>query len=327
MSALVGAFSRMVDPAVVVVFNGVFRQAGQIHDKIFRVVKAQNYITETTANVGLTKARYRPEQDSITYEEFLQGDGKNLTQYEYAVGTKISSKLAKWNKLGAVKALVASSANAVARRRAFDATKKLERSDATSYTHTTDGSTVIDLTGGDALAAQSASHTTTRTSSTVNNVIRDGTTNNMDIAEDALEAAETVTAPSITDESDEVMEYELDTLFSSRKNSWKAMRLLKTSAGRVGTPNHDINLVYGRYQYHKLPYMDTARDDYWFLMDRKMNESIEAGFLYIEGSNGIEKDGPYVDFDSKTIKYSWAYEVAMGHNEWRPLLVSQGDNT
>lgn len=317
----------MVDPAVTVVFNGVFRQAGQIHDKIFRVVKAQNYITETSSNVGLTKARYRSEQDSITYEDFLQGDGKNLTQYEYAVGTKISSKLAKWNKLGQVKALVSSAANAVARRRAFDATKKLERASATSYTHATDGSTLIDLTGGDGLALQTSAHTTTRSATSISNVIRDGTTSNMDLAEDALEAAETVTAPAITDESDEPMEYELDTLFTSRKNSWKAMRLLKTSAGRVGTPNHDINLVYGRYQYYKLPYMDTAYDDYFFLTDKKMNDSIEAGLLYVEGSNGIEKDGPYVDFDTKTIKYSWSYEVAFGHNEWRPVLVSQGDNT
>lgn len=327
MSALVAAFSRMVDPAVVIVFNGVFRQAGKIHDKIFRVVKAQHYITETSSNVGLTKARYRPEQDSITYEEFLQGDGKNFTQYEYAVGTKISNKLAKWNKLGTVKALVASSANAVVRRQQFDATKKLERADATSYTHATDGSTLIDLTGGDGLALQSAVHTTTRSSTSVSNVIRDGTTSNMDLAEDALEAAETVTAPAVTDESDEVIEYELSDLFVSRNNWWIAMRLVKTSAGRVGTPNNDINLVYGRYKVHRLPYMDTARDEYWFLMDRMMNESIEAGLLYIEGSNGVEKDGPFVDFDTKTIKYSWSFEAAFGHNEWRPVLVSQGDNT
>jgi hypothetical protein len=124
----------------------------------------------------------------------------------------------KWNKLGQIKSLVAGAAQTIVRRREFDATKLLERGYATSYTHSEDGSTVISLTGGDSTALFSASHATVRSSTAVNNIIGDGTTVNMDLAEDALEAAETVIAAAITDDSDQVIEYNLDTLFVSRKN-------------------------------------------------------------------------------------------------------------
>jgi hypothetical protein len=325
MSALLVGFSRAIDPAVTVVFDGAYKQADTVYNKICSVKKAENYITEMGSNVGLSMARAKGDSDSITYEDFLQGDGKNLSQYEYHIGTKISRGLMKWNKLGQIKGLIQGAAQAVVRRREFDATKLLERGYTTSYTHATDGTTQISLTGGDSLAEFTASHTTTRSSSSVSNVITDGTDSNMDLAEDALEAAETVTAAAITDESDQTMTYKLDTLFVSRKKSWAAMRLLKTSSGRIGTPNNDINLVYGRYKLVVLDYMASAYADYWFLQDSSIN-AMEGHMTYLEGTP-LEKDGPYVDFDTKAIKYSWMFEAAMGHNEWRDYLGSQGDNT
>jgi hypothetical protein len=325
MSARLVNFSRAVDPAVTEVFNGAFKQAKSVYADICSVKKATNYITEMGANAGLSMARLRAEQESVWYEDILQDTGKNLTQYEYSVGCKISDKLQKWNKLGQIKAVVQSSALAVARRREFDKTKLLERGYTTSYTHSVDGSSVIQLTGGGSLALFSASHATLRSSTSRSNIIGDGTTSNMDLAEDALEAAETVTAAAITDENDQVMEYDLDTLFTSRKKSWTAMRLLKTSAGRIGTPNNDINLIYGRYKLVRLDYMDSAYADYWFLKDSAMNNN--EGFMSCYEGSGLEKDGPYVDFDTKAIKYSWSFEDAAGHNKWQSYLGSQGDNT
>lgn len=318
-------FSKAIDPAVNIVFNGQFKAAGNTYKDVCSVSRTELYQEEISSNVGLTMARLVSEQASTEYESFLQGNNKVLTQYEYRIGTQISKHLAKFNRLGQIKSLISAAGDAIGRRREFDVTKLVERADATAYTHGTDGSTVINLTGGDSLALQSSSHSTKRSATAQSNVIGDGTTSNMDLAEDALEAAETVTAPAITDESDQVVQYNLSRLFVSRKKSWSAMRLLKTSAGRVGTPNNDINLIYGRYSMTVLPYMDSAKADYWMLKDDSMN-SMPGFMMYVE-SQGLEKDGPYIDFDTKGIKYSWSLMFGAGHNEWRSYLISQGDNT
>jgi len=324
MSAILVGFSRAIDPAVTVVFDGAYKQADTVYDKICNVKKADSYTTEMGSNVGLSMAKLKGDQSSIEYEDLLQGDGKNLTQYEYHIGTKISRGLMHWNKLGQIKGLIQQAALSIVRRREFDATKLLEQGFATSYTHSVDGSTVISLSGGDSVAEISASHSTTRSSTAVSNRITDGTTVNMDLAEDALEAAETVTAAAITDESDQTMVYKIDTLFTSRKKSWGAMRLLKTASGRVGTPNNDINLIYGRYKLVVLDYMSSSYADYWFLQDSAINK-YEGHMTYLEGTP-LEKDGPYIDFDTKAIKYSWMFEAGMGHNEWRDYLGSKGTN-
>lgn len=318
-------FSKAIDPAVNIVFNGQFKAAGETYKDICSVSRTELYQEEISSNVGLTMAKLVTEQASTQYESFLQGDAQVLTQYEYRIGTQISKHLAKFNRLGQIKSLISAAGDSIGRRREFDITKLLERGDSTTYTHAIDGSAVIDLTGGDGLALATASHSTMRSSTAQNNLVYDGTTYNMDLAEDALEAAETVTAPAITDESDQVVQYNLSRLFTSRKKSWAAMRLLKTSAGRVGTPNNDVNLIYGRYSMTVLPYMDAAKADYWFLKDDGMN-SMPGFMMYVE-SQGLEKDGPYIDFDTKGIKYSWSMMFAAGHNEWRSYLVSQGDNT
>jgi len=318
-------FSKAIDPAVNIVFDGNFKAAGETYKDICSVGKSDLYQEEISSNVGLTMARLKTEQASLEYESFLQGDNQVLTQYEYSIGTQITKHLAKFQRLNQIKGLIANAGSAIGRRREFDITKLLERCSATSYTHSIDGSTVIDLTGGDSLALQSASHTTMRSATSISNVIGDGTTSNMDLAEDSLEAAETVTAPAITDESDQVVQYNLSRLFCARKKSWTAMRLLKTSAGRVGTPNNDVNLIQGRYALTVLPYMDAAYADYWFLKDDAMN-NLPGFMMYLE-SQGVEKDGPYIDFDTKGIKYSWSLMAAAGHNEWRSFLCSQGDNT
>lgn len=318
-------FSKAIDPAVNIVFDGNFKAAGETYKDICSVGRSDLYQEEISSNVGLTMARLKTEQASLEYESFLQGDNQVLTQYEYSIGTQITKHLAKFQRLNQIKALIANAGSAIGRRREFDITKLVERFDATSYNHSIDGSTVIDLTGGDSLALGVTNHTTMRSSTSVSNVISDGTTSNMDLAEDALEAAETVTAPAITDESDQVVQYNLSRLFCSRKKSWTAMRLLKTSAGRVGTPNNDINLIQGRYALTVLPYMDSSYADYWMLKDDAMN-NLPGFMMYLE-SQGIEKDGPYIDFDTKGIKYSWSLMAAAGHNEWRSFLCSQGDNT
>jgi len=324
MSANVANFAKAVDPAVKTVFNGSFNQAPVVSDKICNKMKAQDYITETKSNVGLTMAEYRSEQGSVKYQDFLEGNSKNFTQYEYAIGTRITKKLMKWNKLGQIKSMVSTAAQTIVRRREFDITKLLERGFATSYTHAVDGSILINLTGGDSAALFSSSHATYRSSTAQNNIVYDGTTYNMDLAEDALEAAETYVAPRITDESDQIIAMNLTDLFVGRKNVWNAQRLLK-STGRIGTPNNDINLVMGRYSLNTLHYMDVSYGDYWFLQDKALN-NMDAFMSLYEGQP-LESDGPYIDFDTKAIKYSWSFENAAGHNNWQSFIGSQGDNT
>ena len=323
MSNLLANFAKAIDPAVKTVFNGDFKRAPRQSDKICNKQTAEDYITEMASNANLTMAELRTEEGQVNYQDFLASDSKNLTQYVYDRGIKISKKLMKWQKLGQIKGLVQGAAQAIVRRREFDITKLLERGFDTSYTHSVDGSTKIDLSGGDGLALFTASHATTRTSAALTNRITDGTTVNMDLAEDALEAAETVTFARITDNSDQVISASPDTLFISRKNKWKAQRLLK-SAGRVGTPNNDINLVQNRYEMVILPYMDTAYADYFFLKDNELNR--KPGFMTMLMGAEMEHDGPFIDFDSKAIKHSWEIELAAGHNNWQSYAASKGTN-
>lgn len=324
MSNLLVNFAKAVDPAVKQVFNGDFKSAEKQSEKICSVQKAEDYITEIGSNVNLTMADLRTEQSSVNYEDFLAGDSKNLTQYVYDRGVKISKKLMKWQKLGQIKALVEGASQALVKRKEFDITKLLERGFLTAYTHTQDGSAVIDLTGGDSLALFTPSHATKRTSTAQSNRIGDGTTVNMAFSEAALEAAETVTFAAITDNSDQVISASPDTLFVSRKNYWAAQRLLKTTKGRVGTPNNDINLVQGRYDLVKLDYLDAAYSAYFFLKDSELNKKV--GFLtMLMGADG-EHDGPYIDFDTKAIKHSWEMEFAAGHNNWQSFAGSKGTN-
>lgn len=313
----------MVDPAVTVVFNDTFKNAKKTIDKIFNVQKAQNYITEMASNVNVSMAEYRSEQASISYEDFLAGNTKNLTQYAYSRGIKISDKLFKWNKLGQIKALVSAAAMTLTNRKEFDGTKHLERSFLTTYTHSKDGSTVLNLTGGDSAALISASHATTRTSTAQTNRNTDGTTVNMDLAEDALEAAETYVAPALTNNSDEPIEITYTKLFTSMNKGWVAQRLLK-SAGRVGTPNNDTNLIQGRYELVELPYLNSSYNAYWWLQDSALN-NIE-GFMSMYVGRENEQDGPFVDFDTKCVKYSWENEHAMGFNAYHSFQGSKGTN-
>lgn len=323
MSNLLANFAKVVDPAVKTVFNGDFKRAPQQSDKICNKQTAEDYITEMGSNANLTMAHLRTEQGSVNYEDFLASDAKNLTQYCYDRGVKISKKLMKWQKLGQIKQLVQDAAQAIVRRREFDITKLLEQGFGTSYTHSQDGSTKVDLAGGDSVALFSASHASTRSSTALTNRITDGDTVNMDLAEDALEAAETVTFAQITDNSDQVITASPDMLYVSRKNMWKAQRLLK-SAGRVGTPNNDVNLIQNRYQLVRLDYMESAYNEYFFMRDSELNR--KAGFLTMLVGTELEHDGPFIDFDSKAIKHSWEIEFAAGHNNWQSLVGSKGTN-
>jgi len=321
MPNLLVNFAKAVDPAVKQVFNGDFKMAEKQSDKICSVGKAEDYITEIGSNVNLTMAELRTEQNSVNYEDFLAGDSKNLTQYVYDRGIKISKKLMRWQKLGQIKALVEGASQSLVRRKEFDITKLLERGFLTTYTHGTDGSTVIELTGGDSIALFTPSHATKRTSTAQSNRITDGTTVNMVFGEAALEANETVTFAAITDNSDQTISASPDRLFVSRKNVWAAQRLLKSTA-RVGTPNNDVNLVKGRYDLITLDYMDSAYSAYWFTQDSELNKRV--GFLtMLIGADG-EHDGPYIDFDTKAIKHSWEVEFAAGHNNWQSMTGSKG---
>ena len=95
MSSLLANFAKAVDPAVKTVFNSTFKAARTAASKICNVINAEDYITEIASNVGLGMAEFRAEQGGVNYQDFLAGNSKNLTQYVYDRGVKISKKLMK----------------------------------------------------------------------------------------------------------------------------------------------------------------------------------------------------------------------------------------
>lgn len=174
--ATITEFSKAVDPAVNVIFDGAFKQVPSSYASVAADSKSDIYTTEMSSNVGSSMASIFEEQDSITYEAYKQGNGKNLTQFAIGLGVQISKILWKFQRLNQIKSMVTNTAQALARRREFDVTKLVERGFATSYTHAQDGSTKISLTGGDSLALFTPSHATVRSSTAQSNRITDGTT-------------------------------------------------------------------------------------------------------------------------------------------------------
>lgn len=185
------------------------------------------------------------------------------------------------------------------RRREEDCADRLDQSFGTTYTKTDDGGNyAVTVSGGDAIAFISATHTREDGGANWNNRVTDGTTVNMDMDYDALKAAYR-TASLILDPKGKKMDINLDTLIVTRGNAvaFRAKEILGAikagGKGSIpGSADNDAASV-NAFKVIELPYVETNLA-FWWMFDSSMLGQ-EYGLQYKE-SQGIQLEGPNVVF-------------------------------
>jgi len=74
-----------------------------------------------------------------------------------------------------------------------------------------------------------------------------------------------------------------------------------------------------------LPYMTNAANAYWFGLDERYKNA-KYGFQYLE-SQPISLDPVHVVYRTKEIQWTVQHLYAWGHNDSRPWIISEGDNS
>ena len=222
-----------------------------------------------------------------------------------------------------IKRLPAKLIRSLTRKREVDCANYLNNHRSTTYTDA-DGN-LLSISGGDALALGSASHTREDAGLAQNNIIGDGTTVDMDFAEDALEALER-TASLALDARGEPVGFNVDRLIMKRGSpiSFAAKRLLKSS-GRVDTADNDANVFQGAYKLVELDYITAANQAYWFGVDKQYCMDNGSG-IWLYWSEQPNMDGPELVFDTGAFKYKGSQMYDLRHNDWRGWFTAQGDN-
>ena len=215
---------------------------------------------------------------------------------------------------------------AVADKREQLCADRLDNSFSTTYTvNDISGNYVATVTGGDALAFISASHTREDGGTAWGNRVTDGTTVNMDFEYDALKAANR-TAALITNPVGKPTNINLDTLVVSRGYSvhHRAIEILGAiNKGWIpGSADRDQSGI-PSYKIVALPWVQT-NTLYWWMFDSSMKNST-YGLQYKE-SQPIELEGPNVVFKTGEIQYKATAMFDIGHNDARGWVGSKNTN-
>ena len=211
--------------------------------------------------------------------------------------------------------------------------ERLDNSFSTSYSaNDISGNYVVTITGGDALAFITPTHTREDGGTSWSNRVTDGTTVNMDFEYDALKAASR-TAALITNPQGKPTNVNLDTFVCSRGYSvhHRALEILGAlnrgfipgSADRdAGAVDANTGAVHA-YKIIALPWIAT-NTLYWWMFDSSMKGS-RYGFQYKE-SQPIELEGPNIVFKTSEIQYKATMMFDIGHNDPRNWVGSKNTN-
>ena len=213
-------------------------------------------------------------------------------------------------------------ADALVRKREADVQDYLYNSfyAVTSYTDS-DGNT-ISVNGGDSYALIYKTHSREDGGTSINNVCFDGTTRNMDLAEDALDASETYVKPRILDGKGQTIALNYTKLLVPPALVSTAQRLMKTDR-KVGSADWDINVYKGKYDVVEMPYFNSSGSAYWFLYAPEVGSE---GLRFV-WSQPVKLEGPELVFDTGSFKYRATMMYDLRHNDFRAYIGSKGSNT
>ena len=272
---------------------------------------------------GLGRAQQLAENASVVYDTPFQGFDLSYIQREFALGFSVTKRLWKFDKKNIIKKLPSKLMRSLIKKREVDCANYLNNHTATTY-RDREGN-LVTISGGDGLALASASHTREDGGTAQNNIIGDGTTVNMDFAEDGVEALER-TASLALDARGEPMEFAVDRIIVRRGSpiSFAAERLLRSSC-RVETADNDTNIFKGKYKLVELDYLTAANQAFWFGMDYQYCMDNNSG-IWLYWSQPPEMEGPKEVFDTGAFKYKGTQMYDLRHNDWRGMFTSTGAN-
>ena len=311
----------LYDEAIKRVFDGSYTAAPQNYKLMCDVDTTELYLDKSSAFTGFSTAKQFGENESVVYESPNQGMDQTWTQRQFGLGFAVTEMLWAFDRKGIIRKLPQKLAEAIARKVEIDVEDYLYQTLAgnTSYSDS-DGNTIT-ITGGDGLSLFSASHSREDGGTAINNKNYDGTTYNMDIAEDALDAAETYVKPRILDGKGQKILINYKRLLVPPALVPKAMRMMKTDR-KVDSADWNVNIYQGKYQVVEMPYFNASGAAYWILYDPNLGSEC----LRLVWSKPVKLEGPELVFDTKSFKYSATCRYDLRHNDFRAYQGSTGAN-
>jgi len=195
---------------------------------------------------------------------------------------------------------------------------------AAAYNRRSDGKTITP-NSPDGVAMFNIAHPCANSAGdTYNNIITDGTTVNMDLDEDSLNAVEEYMAPRMLDHSGTLEVPEFKYLIVPRRLTSTARILLK-STGRVSATFSSgvYNPVEDQYKLIVWDWLDNVTyPNCWFVLDPSLNP------LNLIWAKKPELDPQYVDYHTKNLEYTSFSYYAYGDGGMTKigLVGSKGTN-
>jgi hypothetical protein len=310
MATLTTQWADFIDPAFRTAFFEAEKQIPTIYTTVFEVRSSDRNSEKITSGSGLSKLVKRTENQSITYEDEIQGYDVTYSHSNYSLGTSVSRIMQEDDLLG----IVGRKANDLAKAKVRSMEKSA--SDVFNNGFTAGGGGDALFTSGDALALFSSSHTRSDGGTAQSN------TTTADLAEDALEVA-IVAMRATVDNKGQLISVRPTRLVVPPALE-KEARILLNSTQRTGTANNDINPYSGALQLTVWDYLGSAAggsDTAWFVLADQDHRLA----WYNRSDHGLE--GPFVDFDTKAAKWSVDCRWSVGFDDWRGTYGSKGDNS
>ena len=313
----------LYDEGIQRTFDGKYKSALETYKKLCEVDTTNLYVDKDSSFTGFTQAKQMDENSSVIYESPDQGFDQTWTQREFGLGFAVTKKLWKFDRRNIIKRLPKKLADALVRKRETDVQDYLYNSFYATTTYTDNDGNTVSVAGpsGDATALIYKSHAREDGGTSINNVVYDGTTYNMDLAEDALEAAETYVRPRILDGKGQKIAISYKRLLVPTTLIPTATRLMKTDR-KVGSADWDINIHKGAYEVVEMPYFNSSGNNYWFLYDPNMGSE---GLRFV-WSQPVKLEGPELVFDTGSFKYKATMMYDLQHMDFRAYVGSKGSN-
>lgn len=298
--------------------------------KLYNEEQTEDYYDKDSSLSGFGEAARLVENAIITSESPVQGYDKTYTQVFH--GKMAQFTMQEWKfgiKKRKLEGVVQDLVRAAQRKKERLLTEYLENSinNVGSYTVSDDsGNWTKTVTGGDAVEFIDSAHTREDSGASWSNVIGDGTTSNMDFADDALKALWR-TGSLIRDPKGNLMDINYDTLVF-RKGSSISFRAMEINGAlkqnKVPASAENDGAPFGAFNVVMLPYVTNASAAYWWGFDMGA-KGPETG-LQVRTSQNVELDKPYPDYKTKNIYVSSIFGMDYGHNDARYAAGSLGTN-
>ena len=266
-----------------------------------------DYYVKDSSLTGLGYAGRIVDNAAVTAASPVQGFDRTYTQVQYGILMSFSKMMWFFGiKKRNLERITVEARKAVADKREILCADRLDNSFSTSYSvQDISGNYAVTITGGDALAFITASHTREDGGTAWSNRVTDGSTVNMDFEYDALKAA-TRTASLVTNPLGKPTNIYLDTLVVSRGQApeQRAKEILGAiNRGWIpGSADRDAAGV-AAYKIISLPWV-TTNTSYWWMFDSSQKNDT-YGFQYKE-SQSISLEGPNVVFKTgEFIAHYW----------------------